>query len=269
MYEIIKYCIVNVFLITLKVIFLVPFITHHILFIKNKKKKIFEQSIVVRLLGRYPRIYECSILIWNFPLWKEIYKTIELKEGENLLQIGCGTGLFNKQSKVKLHIDNLDINERYLNYGRKKGRYQKFIIGSVYNLECSDAIYDTVLLARCFHHLKKQRKALCECVRVTKNNGRIIIYDPVSDYKDAFQTRYINTEFDGMIYDYHKESFVEYLKHILPENVEIEKIEFIKNFTVTNYNYKYPHTDAYIILRKKEKGNEKGNSNTSNGPMHD
>lgn len=251
MLEFIKYCIINAFLIVLKIIFIIPLVIHRIVFKKNKKKKPFEQSLAVRLLDNYPTIYEWSIFIWNFPIWKKIYKQIELKENENLLQIGCGTGLFNKQVKTKLQIDNLDINEKYLHYGKKKGRYQEFIIGSVYNLEYNSGIYDTVLLARCFHHFKKQKKALAECARVTKNDGRIIIYDPVSEQKHIFQTQYVNTEFDGMIYNYHKVSFVGYINSILPENMQIEKVEFIRNFTATNYNYKYPHTDAYIILRKR------------------
>lgn len=275
MIEVVKYLIVNMFLLFLKIVFLIPLLLHHIIFIKKKKTKPFQQSLMTKILCKYPLVYECSILIWNFPILGRIYSPIELHENTYILQVGCGTGLFNKYIKKKankISIDNLDINEEYLMYGKEKKRFPNYILGSIYNLECEDNTYDVIFFARCFHHLKNPRKVLLECYRVIKDKGKIIIYDPVSDLKQSFHTRYINTEFDGMIYDYHKDTFVEYIRENMPKNFEIEKVEFLKNFTVTNYNYKYPHTDVYMVLRKnnEEKGNDKEcNDNLPDGAMYD
>lgn len=107
----------RIFLISLKIVFFIPIVIHRSMFTKRRKKKPFEPSLAVRLLEKNPFIYECSILIWNFPVWKGIYKKINLIEGEQVLQVGCGTGLLNKVISEKINIDNLDINENYLKYG--------------------------------------------------------------------------------------------------------------------------------------------------------
>lgn len=250
--ELTKTILINLFLAIITLLLIIPLTINHIIFLYKKKKKPFVTSPIVHLLECCPIIYEISILIWNFPIFSKIYNNVFFKENSKILQIGCGTGLFNKFIKNhKLEIINLDINNAYLNYGAKHNRFKTFVNNSVYKIEYANEIFDYVFFARCYHHIRKQKKALIECSRVLKSKGEIIIFDPVSVHPNLFQTRYINTEYDGLIYDYHKETYKNYILSILPEELELKKLEFKKNLTVTNYNIRYPHTDAILYLRKK------------------
>ena len=55
---------------------------------------------------------------------------------------------------------------------------------------------------------------------------------------------------DGVVYRYHKETYETYLNSIMPDGFILERLDFIKTPTVTNYNFRYPHVDAVAILMK-------------------
>src|SRR6476646_8743408 len=158
------YLIINAFLILFMVLFCVPLLLNQYLFKRDMKKKPLVKSRLMKLIDRYPILYEFSILIWNFPSFKHIYSPIPIVEGESILQVGCGTGLLNK-SFENYNIENLDINSNYLRYGYKKKRFLRYMSGSVYKLPYGDNSFDTIIFARCFHHIFKQKKALQECNR--------------------------------------------------------------------------------------------------------
>lgn len=251
MIEIIKYLFINLFLLIVNIVFFIPLLINKCSFLYNKRRYPFSSTLIMKLINKHPLVYELSVMIWNFPILDKIYSNVLIKQNEKVLQVGCGTGLFNKTHRYIKQIDNLDINLNYLKYGIKRRRFNTYINKSFYDIGKEQKSYDVILFARCFHHLKRQKAALKVCSALLNKNGRAIIYDPVSDLNVEKKTQYINTLYDGMIYNYNMKSFESYIKSILPNDLVIDRAIFKKNLTVTNYNYKYPHTDALIILKKK------------------
>lgn len=241
--------LINTFYFLFLLVFAVPLIINHICFKRKKKKKPFAASPLVDLLERHPILYELSIVVWNFPVGRRIYSAVPIEGKDNVLQVGCGTGLFNRL-RPEARTVNLDINEKYLAYGVRHGRFQQTVCQSVYDLEFEPGSFSAVLFARCFHHIRHQKKALAVCGRVLEPGGRLIIFDPVSTQKESFKTRLVNTEMDGVVYRYHKETYETYLNSIMPDGFILERLDFIKTPTVTNYNFRYPHVDAVAILMK-------------------
>ena len=247
----VRMIIVNFYLLIVGILLYPLILVNQVLY--RRKKGLFTRSLITRILDKSPRIYEYSLLVWNFPIMKRIYRPIQINTADSILQVGCGTGIFNKCfAEEKFEITNLDINENYLDYGMKKKRFdaQKVMNESVYDINCEAESFDLILFARCFHHIRHQKKALNECSRVLKKEGIIVIYDPVSTAIKSHPTQYTNTLYDGMIYNYHKDTFKSYIKNICPNSLILEELKYYKNFTVTNYNLKYPHVDAYVILKK-------------------
>lgn len=252
MKEYIKWIIINLFVFIFKILFAIPLLINKYLYKIHKKKHPFTTTMITKLIDKHPIIYELSILVWNFPIWGHIYSDIKIQENETVLQVGCGTGLFNKTHRNISQIDNLDINLSYLEYGIKKKRFNSFIYKSLYDIKSETQKYDVILFARCFHHLKKQKKALMIASSLLKDCGKIIIFDPVMENEENKETQFVNSLYDGLIYNFYKGSFRTYIESILPNDMVIDSLTFKKNLTVTNYNYKYPHTDALVILKKNK-----------------
>lgn len=241
--------LINAFYFLFLLVFAIPLFINHVCFKRKKRTKPFAASPLVGLLERHPFLYELSIVVWNFPAGRRIYSAVPVGDKDNVLQVGCGTGLFNR---LRPHICtvNLDINEKYLAYGVRHGRFQQTVCQSVYDLELEPESFSTVLFARCFHHIRHQKKALAVCGRVLEPGGRLIIFEPVSTQRESFKTRLVNTEMDGVVYRFHKETYENYLRSIMPDGFILDRLDFIKTPTVTNYNFRYPHMDAVAVLMK-------------------
>lgn len=97
----------------------------------------------------------------------------------SVLDFGCGTGTLAKALKdLGLKIAGVDISEEMMKIARSKG-----LAVSTHNnerLPFEDETYDLVYSVATFHHLvdsKLINKVINELVRVTKPNGKIIIWD--------------------------------------------------------------------------------------------
>lgn len=221
------------------------------------KKNNFYISFLTRVIYKYSFAYTISTFIYDFPVYSKIYKLIPELKG-NVLQVGCGNGLYNLYIKkyCKRHISsitNLDINYNLLKNGQKKGLFKEIIHASVYSIPESNIKYDYILFARCFHHIKYHRKALKECGKVLKTGGKIIIFDPVHDTKREMKSFMMNSLFDGLIWVFNKYSFSKYIESVLPEGMFLESYTCTKQVHFSNYNLHFSLSDGLIIIKN---GNE-------------
>lgn len=221
------------------------------------KKQPFYKSLFVRWLDQYPLFYDLVTFFFDFPLHWRIYNLLPRMSGK-VLQVGCGTGLMNKYlaATPKHNIDeimNLDININLLSRGYRKGYLASYVHSSILDVPIEDCYFDTIVFARCFHHIRNHKKALFECGRLLKNGGTIVIADLVSlslKENDAFLT---NSDNDGIIWRYNIESFKTRIQACLDSDMQIKHIYCIRQPHVSNYNFIFPHTDVIAIIQKKHK----------------
>ncbi|MEI7024454.1 class I SAM-dependent methyltransferase [Paenibacillus sp. y28] len=225
-------------------------------FMKNTKKNPFYVSKLVRLIERNPWLYELSMFVLNFPRPTSVYDFFPPLQGD-VLQVGCGTGLLNKhkRNETAASILNLDINERYLEYGIKKGRYENVLHSGIYEVPLPDQSLDIIIFARCFHHIRHHKKAFAECCRLLKDGGQIWIADPVileeQGSGKTMQDGYMaNSSIDGVIWRFTKASFLSHIMKSLPPGLKLVSVTDHRQLHLTNYNLKYPQTDILAVIVK-------------------
>jgi 2-polyprenyl-3-methyl-5-hydroxy-6-metoxy-1,4-benzoquinol methylase len=126
--------------------------------------------------------------IWNWEgeagrrRWSRRVKmlTSHLKNGMNVLEIGCGTGYFTKElQKTGASIISIDISPELLEIAKKEIQSPNvsFTIENAYELSFQNESFDTIIGSSVLHHLEID-KALKEFFRVLKSGGSIYFTEP-------------------------------------------------------------------------------------------
>ena len=110
----------------------------------------------------------------------------ELKPGQRVLDIGCGTGSLAIQIRLRnpdIEVVGLDPDPKALGRARRKaeraGAAIQFDLGFSNTLPYPDASFDRVLSSFMFHHLQRDQKEkmLREVSRVLKPRGYLLLLD--------------------------------------------------------------------------------------------
>jgi ubiquinone/menaquinone biosynthesis C-methylase UbiE len=105
------------------------------------------------------------------------------KNGEHLLDAGCGTGLTALRIAARhpgCKVHGIDISPRMIAAARqdaeKQGLVVEFRVGSITDLPYPEAAFDAVITNIMFHHLDlvEKRQAVAEVARVLRPGGRYI-----------------------------------------------------------------------------------------------
>ncbi|MFB0566617.1 MAG: class I SAM-dependent methyltransferase [Candidatus Aminicenantaceae bacterium] len=117
---------------------------------------------------------------------------MDIREGEKVLEVGCGTGSLAILSKIAVgesgEVEGIDIAPKMIHRAQKKankaGLEVNFKITSVVELPYSDNYFDLVISSLMFHHLpvESKKKGLEEIYRVLKAEGRLFLCDFCSPY---------------------------------------------------------------------------------------
>jgi ubiquinone/menaquinone biosynthesis C-methylase UbiE len=219
------------------------------------RKNPFYKSFIVRLCEKYPLAYDTYNFIMNFPIFSNVY-TVLPSLSDKVLQVGCGTGELNTYLKKKGRSDtvelyNLDTNINSLKFGQKRNAFSEYIQADICKVPIQNAFFDTIVFARCFHHIKNSKKAFRECERLLKTGGTIIIADVVS-LSPSFPDHsfMMNSNFDGLIWRYNKMGFKNHVEKNLPPNLRLKSFNTVRQKSITNYNWFFPHTDGIIVVEK-------------------
>ncbi len=219
------------------------------------KKKILYKSLFVRLTD-HPFYYELFHNVCIFPLFSKIYRYIPRLSG-NVLQVGCGTGYFNKYVKKTYTSDipelyNLDLNLRHLEYGVKKKRFDSYIHASINKVPVEDNFFDTILFVRSFHHIHKLKTALMECSRILKTGGQIIIFDPVifRHRKVTMDYYQMNSYIDGIIHFYTEKGFKQLVESKIPAGMKIKSVSTFHPIVAINHNVFFLNKDCVMVIEK-------------------
>ncbi len=100
---------------------------------------------------------------------------------DNVLEIGCGTGLFTKKVSelTQAPITAIDLSYDLLDIARSSSNISnvKFLYGDAMSMEFGDKEFDVVFGSSILHHLNFE-KSLQEMFRVLKPAGRIVFAEP-------------------------------------------------------------------------------------------
>lgn len=103
----------------------------------------------------------------------------QITERDQVLEIGCGTGLFTRKvyAQTKASITAIDISEDLLSEARKLLPDATFQIDDAMNLSFGNESFDVVFGSSVLHHLEME-KSIREIYRVLKKGGRMVFAEP-------------------------------------------------------------------------------------------
>jgi ubiquinone/menaquinone biosynthesis C-methylase UbiE len=118
-------------------------------------------------------------------LRERILDAAEIKQGDEVLDLGSGTGLLTFPSaETASRVWAVDISQGMLDYLAAKARSAgldniELVVASVVSIPLVDETIDVAISNYCFHHLSADDKmtALAEVERTLKPGGRLVLAD--------------------------------------------------------------------------------------------
>ncbi len=142
---------------------------------------------------------------------------LDAKQGEKVLDVGCGLGYFLlllAEKNIECH--GIDISKDSVEYVRHHiTPHAK--TGSCFSIPYPDSTFDRVLFCEVIEHIEDDTKALKEIRRVLKSGGRLVVSTPA--YEGFFTRTYLKRlgHQDGGERHVRDGYFTKELKHTLEE----------------------------------------------------
>ena len=111
---------------------------------------------------------------------KELSNTIDLSEGDIVLDVACGNGTLLRElsKRAKIHANGIDVSEKMIHVAKMRYPDMNFEVKPCYPLEWSNESIDIITICCAFHHFDNPQGFVNECKRVLKKNGTVYIADP-------------------------------------------------------------------------------------------
>lgn len=102
--------------------------------------------------------------------WALVRTALELRAGESLLDVGCGTGHFTRRAAAKgAQVVGLDVDESALEFARRHTTESvRFLHGDATCLPFEDRSFDKVMSVTALCFVPQWQKAVAEIVRVSR-----------------------------------------------------------------------------------------------------
>jgi demethylmenaquinone methyltransferase/2-methoxy-6-polyprenyl-1,4-benzoquinol methylase/phosphoethanolamine N-methyltransferase len=144
----------------------------------------------IRWAGRYDAIVSLLTLGQEGDIRKKTIALAQLKPGESVLDVGCGTGALTREAKKQVgagRVIGIDASPEMITSARQKAANAHldidFRLEPIERLPFPDASFDVVLSSFMIHHLPGdlKRQGLLEVRRVLKPTGRLFIAEFIND----------------------------------------------------------------------------------------
>lgn len=146
-----------------------------------------EHSVVIRTPRRYDWLVRALTLGGERKFRRRTLDLAELRSGETVLDVGCGTGTLLIEAARRVgpagSVHGIEMSAEMVAHARRKAKAQAVTLnvleGSADRLPFPDASFDVVFCTMVLHHLPPamQVAAIGEMRRVLRSEGRIVIVD--------------------------------------------------------------------------------------------
>ena len=100
---------------------------------------------------------------------------LKLNQSIQLLDVGCGSGLFsNLASEKGANVTGIDASENLITEAKKRNTSVKFLTGEIEELPFENESFDVVTGFNSFQYAANIQNALVEAKRVLKNKGKLV-----------------------------------------------------------------------------------------------
>lgn len=126
------------------------------------------------------------------PLYNTILKRMNIENGIELLDAGCGAGLFCELADARgVHVTGIDAAENLLRVAKQRVPTATFVHGDVEEMPFEENCFDIVTSFNCFQYIENPVLAFLEVRRVAKADAKIAvtIWGKQEDCDAAFYLR--------------------------------------------------------------------------------
>jgi ubiquinone/menaquinone biosynthesis C-methylase UbiE len=129
-----------------------------------------------------------NYVVYSRKLLNRIIKLAEIKEGDKVLDLACGTGWLSKElERLSVNTHAIDLTPAMLRKAKKRIT-GNFLIGKAETLPYRSGSFDVILCNMAFSHFE-YHTVTKEINRVLKQGGRFVVtvsIDPMPTIYDAF-----------------------------------------------------------------------------------
>lgn len=113
-------------------------------------------------------------------VYQLVTENVKLKQGDKVLDVGCGTGTILKRLNDICNIEGfgIDMEEKMIEQAKKKCPQMNIQKNDCSNTPFADETFDSVIACMAFHHFYAQTTFAKEVSRILKKGGKCYIADP-------------------------------------------------------------------------------------------
>lgn len=186
---------------------------------------------------------------------RKIIEGLELKDDDNVLEVGCGNGyylsLLNRLG-IKLSLTGIDIDELALNDAKRfiNDKKVKVMMADASKIPFPNHTFDKIVMSEVIEHVTDdEKKVLKEVYRVLKKDGILVLttnninypflWDPVNWILQHFFNTHIKSGFWAGIWNQHDRLYKEnHIKKLVKSaGFNIEQIESLTSWCLPFNHY--------------------------------
>lgn len=122
------------------------------------------------------------------PLKRLLLDEIDVKDGQRVLDVACGTGdliaAFSRKADIQAY--GTDLAEQMIEVARATNPDITFSVSPAYPLPFDDSSIDIITVSAAFHHFEQPQQFADECMRVLSGGGKLYVgefsYHPVQRF---------------------------------------------------------------------------------------
>lgn len=118
---------------------------------------------------------------------RRIIEELNPKNGEKLIDLGCGTGYYLfllSNLGVSLRLTGLDNNQKAMGEARESlsSKNIKFVFGDLHRMPFKNESFDKAVMSEVLEHLENDQRVLEEVLRILKPGGILVVSTPSINY---------------------------------------------------------------------------------------